>query len=243
MKIDINCDLGEGIGYDAMLMPLISSCNIACGGHTGDAKSMHDTLILAKKFGVKIGAHPSFPDRRNFGRTVLEINLSKLSESIYNQIISLKKEADALNMAIYHIKPHGALYNVAARDKQTAKAVVAAVKKTNLEVKLYAPYNSVLVHIAKQENVSVVYEAFIDRRYNDDLTLVSRQHKGAVIANPQVVLEQLINIVKHQKIKSISGKELTLKATTFCIHGDNVKAEAILNYIHSKLKSFNISIF
>ena len=242
MKIDINCDLGEGTGNDAALMPLISSCNIACGGHTGDVQSMHDTLLLAKKHRVKVGAHPSFPDSENFGRKVLKISTSALTDSLIHQILSLKEQADKLNLLLNHIKPHGALYNLAAKDRATAQAVIAALKKINLPVALYAPYKSVLAALATQEKIPVVYEAFMDRRYNADLSLVSRQQKGAVLSVPQDVFDQLYSIVMHGEVKSISGKEIGIKADTFCIHGDNVQAVAILTYVHRKLKSHNLSI-
>jgi len=242
MHVDINCDLGEGIGNDALLMPLISSCNIACGGHAGDAKSMHDTLILAKKFGVKIGAHPSFPDRGNFGRTALKISLGKLSESIYNQIINLKKEVDILNLTIHHIKPHGALYNLACVDKDISMAIIKAVKKTGLNVCLYAPYRSVLAQQAVEQNLAVITEAFIDRRYNKNGTLVSRKEKNAVILEADDVFEQFYNMVMRQELRCITGEKISIKAKTFCIHGDNINAVTILEYIHKRCEEHNISI-
>jgi len=242
MKIDINCDLGEGIGNDIFIMPLISSCNIACGGHTGDAKSMKETLILAKKHHVKIGAHPSYPDKENFGRKVLNIDTAVLIESVYNQIINLKIEADKLKLKIHHIKPHGALYNLAVKDKKTAKAIINAIKKTDLNICLYAPFNSVLADTAIKENIPIVYEAFMDRRYNNDLTLVSRLFDNAVISNPKEVFEQLFNIVLHQKVISITNQEIKIKADTYCIHGDNVNAISILKNLHIWCKENQITI-
>lgn len=242
MNIDINCDLGEGLGNDALLMPLISSCNIACGGHVGSTQTMFDTLVLAKKYDVKIGAHPSFPDKENFGRKIIKIEKSKLIESIYNQIISLKEAADKLNLKIHHIKPHGALYNDAVKNIKTADIIINAIKKTKLEVFLYAPYKSVLAKCAKQENIPVIYEAFMDRRYNSDLTLVSRQKENAVISESELVYEQLYEMAFKQNLKSILDKKIAIKADTFCIHGDNKNAVTILKYIHQQFKLLNINI-
>ncbi len=242
MRIDINCDLGEGIGNDILLMSLISSCNIACGGHTGDAKSMRETLILAKKYGVKIGAHPSFPDKENFGRKVLNIDSDVLTKSIYNQICNLKIEADKLRLKIHHVKPHGALYNLAVKDRQTAKAIINAIKKTNLDICLYAPFNSALTNKALDENIPVIYEAFMDRRYNNDLTLVSRQFSNAVIDKPKEVFEQLFNIALHQKVVSIKNEEIKIKAETYCIHGDNKNAINILKNLYIWCKKKHITI-
>jgi len=242
MNIDINCDLGERVGNDATLMPLISSCNIACGGHAGDAQTMYDTLVLAKKYRVKIGAHPSFPDRENFGRKVIEMGDIKLTESIYNQIIDLKKEADKLNLTIHHIKPHGALYNDAVKNIKTANIVLEAIKKTKLKVFLYAPYKSVLAKQAMQKNIPVIYEAFMDRCYNNDLTLVSRQEENAVISESKLVYKQLYDIVFNKNLGAVTGEKVAIKAATFCIHGDNKKAVTILKYIHQQFKSLNINI-
>jgi 5-oxoprolinase (ATP-hydrolysing) subunit A len=242
MYVDINCDLGEGIGNDAALMPLISSCNIACGGHTGNAKSMHDTLLLAHKFGVKVGAHPSFPDRENFGRIELKISLNNLVESIYNQIINLKKEADNLNLSIHHIKPHGALYNLACINKNFSTAIIRAVAKTGLNVYLYAPYKSVLAQQAVAQNLAVITEAFIDRRYQKDGTLVSREQQNAVILEADDVFEQFYSMVVRQELYCVTGEKISIKAKTFCIHGDNPKAVSVLEKLHKKCKEQKIII-
>jgi len=242
MQIDINCDLGEGVGKDILIMPLISSCNIACGGHAGTIKSMHDTLLLAKKYDVKIGAHPSFPDKDNFGRKVINIDSDILMENIYNQIFNLKIAMDKLNLKMHHVKPHGALYNLAVRDKKTAKVVIDAIKKTDLDIFLYAPFNSELASNAIKENIPVIYEAFMDRRYNNNLTLVSRQLSNAVISNPKEVINQLSNIIYYQKVISIANKEIKIKADTYCIHGDNLNAINILKNINAWCKKERITI-
>jgi len=242
MNIDINCDLGEGIGDDATLMPLISSCNIACGGHAGDVQTMFNTLTLAKENNVKIGAHPSFPDRENFGRKHIEISSIELSKSIYNQIINLNTEAYKLGLKIHYIKPHGALYNDANYDKELSVVIVKVIKKTGLNVSVYAPYKSALALAATEENIKVIYEAFLDRRYNKDGSLVSRTHKKALITQADEIFEQFYSIVKHQKLTCITGESIAVKAKTFCIHGDNKKAVSILEHLHKKCEEHNITI-
>ncbi len=242
MSIDINCDLGEGVGNDALIMPLIGSCNIACGGHTGDTESIVKTLVLAKENNVKIGAHPSFPDRENFGRKTLTISLNELYESIYNQINKIIIESQKLNLKIHHIKPHGALYNEAAKNRELSEVIVKVLKKLGLNVKVYAPYNSVLAKVAQNENIAVCYEAFLDRRYNKEGSLVSRTHKEALITSKEDIFKQFYGIYKHQKLTCLTGEEINIKAQTFCIHGDNKKAVSILNYLHKKCKENNINI-
>jgi len=242
MRIDINCDLGEGIGNDALLMPLISSCNIACGGHAGDTQTMFNTLTLAKENNVKIGAHPSFPDRENFGRKHIEISSKNLTESIYNQIINLNIEAQKLDLKIHHIKPHGALYNVSCVDVDIASVVIKAIKKTGLNVGVYAPYKSALALEAAKENIKLIYEAFLDRRYNKDGSLVSRTHNKALITQADEIFEQFYSIVRHQKLTCITGESITVKAETFCIHGDNKKAVNILEYLYKQCIEHNITI-
>lgn len=242
MKIDINCDLGEGIGNDSQIMPLISSCNIACGGHAGTVFTMIETLNLAKKYRVKIGAHPSYPDQENFGRKSVKMDETDLTESIFNQITALKIEADKLGLELHHVKPHGALYNDTSQNIAIAKPIIDAIKKINSRLVLFAPYHSALAKLAKKNNVKVIYEAFMDRRYNDDLSLVSRQFKEAVITNSETVFSQLYNMVFDKKVTSLNGKKIDIKAKTYCIHGDNIKADSILNYIHKRCKEMDISI-
>jgi len=160
--IHINCDLGEGGEYDSQLMPLISACNIACGGHAGDVKTMTKTLLLAKENKVEIGAHPSYPDKENFGRVSMKISEENLIISIINQILSLHKIAQEHGEILTHIKPHGALYNDAAKDKNIAEIVLKAIDKCSLNLPIYCPENSAIFHLIKDKK-KVVFEAFADR--------------------------------------------------------------------------------
>ena len=242
--IDINCDLGEGIGSDEKLITFLSSCNIACGGHAGDEYSMLKTILLAKKNKVKIGAHPSFPDKESFGRSEIYLPKEQLSNIIYNQIIFLNDLIKKEKSSLHHVKPHGALYTMASTDFNIAEAVIEAIKKLNEPCYLYVPFSSVISALAIKENIPIKYEGFIDRNYNDNLTLVSRKFETATLNknDPLKIFEHLYRMVSEQKVKSINNKLITIQAKTFCIHGDNPNASNILKYLHKKFKEVNISV-
>ena len=234
-KIDINVDLGEGIGNESQLMPYISSCNIACGGHAGDSGTMRTVVKLAKKHGVKIGAHPSFPDQENFGRLPMELPSVVLYKSIKKQIrdlLSILKEEHA---RLYHIKPHGALYNLAAIDEKVANVIVEAIKSIALPVKLYVPYKSVIADIAVKNSIAIVYEAFADRNYNEDLTLVSRNKDHALIHDGEVIFNHLYKMITSKRVKTISGTDVSIKADTYCLHGDTLDAVNLVKNLRTKL--------
>ncbi len=239
--IDVNADVGEGAGNDVLIMPLISSCNVACGGHAGDEISMRKTIRLAKNHGVKIGAHPSFPDKDNFGRKLLTMTKSELTESIYSQLLAFYAAAETEEAIIHHIKLHGALYNYAAKDAPTADAVVEAIIATKIRPKLYVPHNSVL-HKKAENLLPLQFEAFIDRRYNADGSLVSRTKKNAVIEEKEAAWQQLKQLIEKQKVKTVSETEISIVANTYCIHGDHPNSLAILEYIHSQLEASNFEL-
>ena len=177
ISLDINADIGEGIDNEAELIPLLSSCNIACGGHAGNIEIMNKCVELAKKYRVKIGAHPSFPDKDNFGRQVVDMSCPALYQSIKNQIKALMRVVREQHAALHHVKPHGALYNLAAKDKTTAEVIVEVMKSIHLPLKLYVPYGSVIANIATKAKIPITFEVFADRNYNSDLSLVSRTKK------------------------------------------------------------------
>ena len=241
-KIDINADVGEGIGNEAQLLPLISSCNIACGGHAGDEDTMREVIKLAKEHRVKIGAHPSFPDKENFGREVISISNTALFATIKNQIKALLDVCREEQVLLHHVKPHGALYNLAAKDKTTAQVIVEVMKRFHQPLKLYVPYGSVIAEAAKSENIIITYEAFADRNYNEDLSLVSRKLPNALITDSDEMFNHVHNIVVHQKVKCVSGVEVSIQAETFCIHGDNPKALKLASDLRQKLLASGIGI-
>jgi len=241
-SIDINCDLGEGFDNEAQLMPYISSCNIACGGHAGNEDTIANTIQLAVKHGVKLGAHPSFPDKENFGRRVMDMSSLELQKSIERQIGLMVTQTKRLGLRLHHVKPHGALYNLAANDEKTAQIIVNAVRREVGDVFLYVPYNSVIARLAKQEGVKIKVEAFADRNYNSDLSLVSRNYKNAVLYNKQVVVDHLLRMICEKKVISIDEVEVGIDAQTYCIHGDNTNAEELVKYISEKLLENKIVI-
>ena len=240
-SIDINCDLGEGYGSDALLMPYLSSCNIACGGHFGNTDTMIAAIRLAKKYQVKIGAHPAFPDQLNFGRQVMAIDSIALQNTVADQIININSICIQENQTLNHVKLHGALYNLAVNDKAIATSILKAFLKTKLRFKVYTPDNSMLSKIIKND-FETVPEAFIDRAYNTDLSLVSRAQRNALIQDKYQAWAQLILMVNDAKVKTISQESIAIRANTYCIHGDAEGAVEILAYIHSKLKEEKIAV-
>lgn len=234
--VDINIDVGEGIGNEILLMPYIASCNIACGGHAGTFETMLDAVRLAKQHRVKIGAHPSFPDKENFGRQLMDMPYTTLFSSIKNQIDDLIKVLNRENALLHHVKPHGALYNLAAINERTAAVIVDVMKSLALPIKLYVPYKSVIADLALKENIEIAYEAFADRNYNEDLTLVSRSKPNALIEDVDLLFNHVFRMISTQKVKTIQGSELDIKATTFCVHGDNPKAVELIKNLKHKLE-------
>jgi UPF0271 protein len=216
-------------------MPLISSCNISCGAHAGSLEIMDKVIQLARKHKVKIGAHPSFPDRDNFGRNVLDISNSDLQKSLEDQLTIFKDRALLQNATIHHVKPHGALYNLIAINSEKASVVIAAIQHVFEAVKLYVPYQSRIEEIAIQSGLEIVYEAFADRRYNEDLSLVSRTFSNALIKDKQEVLKQVQKIANKQLVTTVNFHEKKIKASTFCVHGDTKNAIEILEYLHKYL--------
>jgi len=240
--IDINCDLGEGIGNDELIMPYISSANIACGYHAGDAKTMKQTVELCKKYSVAVGAHPSYPDRENFGRTDMLLHPGEIYELIVKQINCLEKIAAAADVPIHHVKPHGALYNMAARDKGLAPFVSLAIIDTNNKYLLYGLSGSYLVKEGKNLGLKTVNEVFADRTYKDDGSLTSRSKPGALIENTDAAIAQVLQMVKEGTVTSVTGKKVPILAETICIHGDGEHAVEFAKAIHSALKKEGIEI-
>ncbi|WP_075341885.1 LamB/YcsF family protein [Tenacibaculum agarivorans] len=238
-RVDINCDLGEGLNNEEMLMPYLNSCNIACGGHAGTVDSIDSVLDLTEKYKVKVGAHPSFPDRENFGRKKIEISSEDLSNSLITQLTVIQERAELKNISIHHVKAHGALYNLAASETYYADIVIEAITKVfpKKSVCIYVPYQSVIAKKAFQANLEVKYEAFIDRRYNNDLSLVSRTLPNAVITDVNLAWNQLKKMLTEDKVTSVQNDEVEIKADTFCVHGDHENAEVLLQFLNEKLNA------
>ncbi|MBL4605022.1 MAG: 5-oxoprolinase subunit PxpA [Flavobacteriaceae bacterium] len=237
MAIDINCDVGEGVNNEHLIMPLIFSCNISCGAHAGSVETIDKVIQLALENKVKIGAHPSFADRENFGRKVLAISNEQLQQSLEAQLQLFKERATLQNAVIHHVKPHGALYNLIAVNEEKARVVVKAIQRVFDGVKLYVPYNSVIEKVALEHAIGIVYEAFADRNYNDNLTLVSRALPYAMITDATKVTEHVRKMSEESKVKTVQGNEQFIKAETFCVHGDNKKAIEILEELNREFIS------
>ena len=240
--VDINSDVGEGVGNEEELLPLISSCSIACGGHVGNNQTMLKTVQLAHQNGVKIGAHPSYPDKVNFGRISMAIPEEELIESIEDQIISLKSILINKNIPLHHIKPHGALYNELTNNLHLSQLFLTAVNNFKEEAFLCAPFGSCIAKEAIRQGFKVRKEAFADRNYNVDSSLVSRKLPNALIKDPEQVLEHLIRMLHKKKVTTVEGVEIPIVADTFCIHGDTPSALRILHYLSTELPKYNIHI-
>lgn len=239
--IHINCDLGEGGDHDEALMGMISACNIACGGHAGTVESMRVTVQLAMENEVEMGAHPSYPDKENFGRKSLAMTPDNLKQSLVAQILSLKQIAESEGGKLSHVKPHGALYNDAAKDENIARIVIDSVLEFDDKLSIYAPYNSVISRLAEGK-IKVVFEAFADRSYEENYQLVSRENPDALITEKEAVFRHLYSMFSDRKIICLSGAEISCSATTFCLHSDTPNSVEILKYLHEKFSENNIKI-
>ena len=240
--IDINCDMGEGIGNDELIMPYVSSANIACGYHAGDENTMKQTVELCKRYNVAVGAHPSFPDKENFGRTDMLLHPGEIYEMIIKQINCLEKIAAEADVPVHHVKPHGALYNMAARDKGLAPFVALALVDTNPKYILYGLSGSYLIKEAKNLGLKTASEVFADRTYKNDGSLISRSKPGALIEDTDKAVAQVLQMVKEGTVTSITGKKIPIVAETICIHGDGGHAVEFAKAIHAALIKEGIEI-
>lgn len=242
LSFDLNCDLGEGMANDAEIMPFLSSCNIACGGHAGNLASMREVVALAALHDVKIGAHPSYPDKVNFGRKPMEISNKELLDSLVAQVQSLQSVVHSYGSKLHHIKPHGALYNIACVDVIQAAVVVRLIQIIDKNLILYAPYKSVLANLALENDIQVMYEAFADRNYSDDRTLLSRQKKKAIITDPEKAMLHVVTMLKEGYVETLMTKKIPIKVNTVCIHSDTKGAEKFVAEFHAKILAQGISI-
>ena len=238
--IDINCDMGEiktllDNGTYEALMDHVTSINIACGGHAGDEKMIRAMVKTAKEKKVKIGAHPSYPDRKNFGRYEMDITNEELSTSILEQITGVMDIAAEYNYSISHIKPHGALYNKAARDKSLATLIGKVILSINPSLPIMCLAGSRMVSILKDMGLNVLRESFADRTYEADGSLRKRTLSNALIVNPQVASMQAYNISKNNKLVAHDGTEITIQSETLCIHSDTPDALKIAIAVNNKL--------
>ena len=229
--MDINCDVGEGVYNEEAIMAYIDSCNIACGGHTGDEKSMTETLRLAKKYGVRAGAHPSFEDRPNFGRRVMKMPLELLRSQLISQVSSLKEIANREGMKLHHIKAHGALYNEAARSEDVARILFEVAEHFRNDLCIFVPCGSIMEREADRLGVTYWREAFADRNYDEDLNLLPRSDPKAVILDPEEIRLRVLNMARENQVVA-QGIKKPIKFDTICVHGDHPKALEIVKILH-----------
>lgn len=240
--IDLNADLGEGGEFDAELLQIVTSCNIACGGHAGDAESMARTVRLAIANGVDVGVHPSYPDRDNFGRRSLSLGSGELYESLTTQVESLLDIAGDLGAKLRHLKPHGALYNDAARDAALADIVARVASELPGNVCLVGPPDSELERAAAGNDVAFAAEAFVDRAYRPDGRLVPRSENGAVYRDVDRMVLQALSLAANSEVTTPDGTVISVPARTLCIHGDTPGAAAAARAIRQALEKHGIAI-
>jgi UPF0271 protein len=245
--IDLNCDMGEipealADGTQQALMPYISSANIACGGHAGDAAMMRETIQQALRHNVAIGAHPGYEDRPNFGRIELQLAPEEISSSVLHQLQSLEEIAKQFGAHIIHVKPHGALYNQAVRDREIARAIAEGVRRWRNDVALMGLAGSVMLDEFHAAGFAVAAEAFADRRYEPDGSLRSRKLPDALLRDPQQAAEQASRIVEQQSVVASDGSVVSLIAETICIHGDTPGSTQIAAAIYHRLTAAGIQL-
>ena len=255
--IDINCDMGEWESYaeearhllspssaesDLALMPYISSCSIACGGHIGDERSMRTTVRNALKNGLRVGAHPAYPDKRNFGRRSLDLPLADLTAALFSQISTLQEIVKQEGVQLAFVKPHGALYNDMVKNGALADVVIDTIKHIDPNLPLMGLAGSDLDKRSAARGVSFIAEAFADRRYSDNGELTSRSIPGSVIEDPQATADQILSLIKHGSVTTISGKVIPLEANTLCVHSDTRGALNHVKAINQLLQQNNVEV-
>ena len=251
MEININCDLGEkskhhSNKYDPDLLKIVNSANIACGFHAGDEETMHKTIQISKKNGVSIGAHPSFNDPENFGRERIKLSDTEIKKLIIDQYEILEKIALKYDESVSHIKPHGALNNMACEDIELATIIAKTINEISKDLIYLVPTGSKMEQAAKKLNMRIACEIFADRNYEDDGNLVSRKKHNALITDPELAKKHVLTMVKNQALNCHSGKQIPCEIDSVCIHGDNISslktAKAIRNNLLEnglKLKKLN----
>lgn len=246
-KIDLNCDLGESygayhLGMDADIIPLISSANVACGFHAGDFNTMAKTAHLCGNSGVSVGAHPGFPDLQGFGRRNMNLSPTEVQNLITYQIGALNAFCRSAGVRLRHVKPHGALYNMAAKDPALARAICQGIYAFDPSLILLGLSGSEMLRQAKEIGLPCAAEVFADRAYEDDGTLVSRTKPGAMITDEDEAVARVIRMILEHRVTSINGKEIEICPDSVCVHGDSEKALLFVKKIRTALEAEGITI-
>lgn len=241
-RVDLNCDLGEGGAHDAELMPLITSANIACGAHAGDEDTMRATIGLALRHGVAIGAHPGLPDRENFGRVERAVTPAEVREWVMAQTERLQNLAEKMGARVTHVKPHGALYNMAARDADLAQAVAAAVFDVDSRLALVGLAGSRLIEAGRAAGLRVMQEVFADRTYQAEGWLTPRSRPDALILDEAVAVAQVRRMIREGKVQATDGCEVTIQADTVCLHGDGAHPVEFARRLREELTAAGVEL-
>lgn len=247
ISIDLNCDMGESfgawrMGNDAELMNYVSSINVACGFHAGDAQTMRETVQMAQTKGVAIGAHPSFPDLQGFGRREMLLSAQEIFDVVLYQVAALKGICEAFGAKLHHVKPHGALYNLAARDAKTAEAIAKAVKQIDENLILYGLSGSFLISETEKIGLKTASEVFADRTYQTNGSLTPRRETNALIESSEKSIEQVLQMIRQNTVTATTGEEIPIVAQTICIHGDGKQAVEFAKTINRCLYEADIEI-
>ena len=246
-QVDLNCDLGESFGnytcgLDAEVIPHISSANVACGFHASDPLVMMKTVALAKRYGVSVGAHPGYPDLVGFGRRNMTVSPVELKAMVQYQIGALQAFCKAQGVALRHVKPHGAMYNMAAKDRKLADAICEAIGEVDSSLILLGLSGSQMLEAAKESGLPWASEVFADRAYEDDGSLTPRALPGSVITDEEEAIARVLQMVQEGTVTARSGKTISIQADSICLHGDGVKAVEFARRIRAELTAAGVEI-
>jgi UPF0271 protein len=242
MAIDLNCDMGEGAGEDEGIVPLVSSINVACGFHAGDPATIRATIRLAARHGVAVGAHPSYPDRAGFGRAPMVRSPEEVRDDVLYQVAAVRAFCAAEGVPLVHVKPHGALYNTAAQDPVLAAAICEAVRQADPGLVIVCLAGSPMAGVVRSLGMRCAEEAFADRGYTPEGTLVPRGRPGALVEDPGAVAERVAAMARERRVTSVAGTPVTVAADTICLHGDTPGAATLAAAIRARLTRDGIEV-
>lgn len=242
LVVDLNADLGEGAGHDDELLSLVTSANIACGFHAGDADTMRQSIMTARDRNVAVGAHPSLFDRENFGRKELPVKPDEVLEAVVYQLGIFQAITEAAGVRPHHVKPHGALYNMAVRDESLAEAIGRAIASVDEKLLLFAPQNTALSRAGEKNGLRIAHEVFADRNYLSNGQLVPRTRPDALLHDPVEAVPRVIRMLREGKVRSIDGVDVDVRAETICLHGDNPEAVDFARELRSRLEKEGVTI-
>jgi UPF0271 protein len=242
MIVDLNADLGEGAGHDDELLALVTSANIACGFHAGDADTMRQSIEAARARNVAVGAHPSLFDRENFGRKELPVKPDEIFDAVVYQLGIFQAIAEAAGVRPNHVKPHGALYNMAVRDEQLANAIARATASVDQDLILFAPQNTALARAGEKSGLQIAHEVFADRNYLSNGQLVPRSRPDALLHDPAEAAPRVLRMLREGKVRSVDGMDVDVRAETICLHGDNPEAVEFARALRARLEKEGVTV-